>query len=1030
MNIPRFSLSRRTVVWILVVILTAWGVLNYLTISRREDPEIKIAVALVYTIWPGASAEKVERLVTQKLEDEISSLSVLDEISSTTREQLSVIFVAVDYSCDIDMAWQKLRNKIDQVRPDLPDGIIGPDVMDDFGDVTAMIWSLSSTTASASELEHWADELRLAMRAVESVGTIKKLGVQEEAIYVEGPLESFTTYGFSPLVAAQILDAQNVNIPTGYVRTDERKLRLETSGSFKLLHDLEEAILDVSTESGHLLRVRDVFSVRQAYREPPLELMFTNGKPSVALDVRMKAGYNVVKMGEDVKALVAEFRERLPDNIDLDLVHDQPREVDHFINEFVENLWEGLAIVIIVMFLAMGLRTTAIVAVSLPLSIVFTFALMPSFGVAMETVSIGALIIALGMLVDNAIIVADNIYRHMEEGKDRKTAAIDGTQEIIGPALSGTLATVFAFLPLLIMKDESGAYVRAMPIVVSVSLLASLVLAVTVTPILAAGLLKLRKGSARKAARTRPSLFARGYGAFMRGGMKVRYLVILLSVAALFGAGSLMGVVGFSFFPEADRDQFTVDIWLPEGAALAETERITKQAEAIIAQQPEVTSYVSYVGVGGPRFFISVKPEFNTSNYARIMANTRDRNETRALVGRLNERFPAEIAGARVSASNIIMGIPVEAPIVLRIKGPDVATMRGLSEQVQQILRETPGTTFVRDNLGDEVTSLDVVVDRDRAVTAGITNTEAAVALLTAYEGYQFTSFREGEDEIPVYFRLREEERDLGNALRTLAVPSQATGAKVPLSSFAALQPRWDAGLVKHFNARRYVAILSNVHGRLADDVLKEALPRIQQIELPSGYTLEVAGEQAERTKAFTELLMIFGLIIGLLILMLTIQFNSIKRALVVLASVPLAFIGAVLGLYFSGYSFGFMVFLGVISLAGMVIKNAVVWVEFVDQAVGRGLAFADAIVEAGLVRFRPIMLTAGTTIGGLFPLAVFGGVLWESMAWAMIAGLALATVLTLVVIPIIYFAAFRRRYARLARTAAERNHGEDASSA
>ncbi len=1016
MNIPRFALSRRTVVWVLVAILTAWGAFNYSTISRREDPEIKISIALVITIYPGASAEKVERLVTQKLEDEISSLGVLEEISSTTRENLSVIFVEVQYKSDVDMAWQKLRNRIEEVRPELPDGIIGPDVVDDFGDVTALIYSLSSTTASPAELESWADELELTLRSVEAVGTIKKLGTQKEVIYVEGPLDSFSTYAFSPLVAARILDAQNTNIPSGYVRTPDRNLRLESSGSFHTLRDLEEAILDVSTTSGHPLRVRDVFSVRRAFQEPPLDMMFTNGKPSVALDVRMKPGHNVVRMGEEVTSVVEAFRARLPPSISLDLVHDQPREVDDFIEAFLANLWEGLAIVIVVMFLVMGLRTTAIVAVSLPLSIVFTFALMPSFGVAMETVSIAAFIIALGMLVDNAIIVADNIYRHMEAGADRRTAAVEGTQEIIVPAVSGTLATVLAFLPLLLMQNEAGAYVRALPIVVSISLIGSLLLAVTVTPILADGLLKLRGRDLKAQGKTRPSWFRRAYGAFMRGGMKLRYLVILASLAALFGAGALMQVVGFSYFPEADRDQFTVDIWLPEGSAIAETERITREAEAIVAAQPEVTSYVSYVGVGGPRFFISVKPEFNTSNYARIMANTRDKNETRALVERLNERFPREIAGAQVSAANILMGIPVEAPIVLRITGPDVVTMRGLSQQVQQILRDTPGTTFVRDNLGDEVTSLDVVIDRDRAVTAGVTNTEAAVALLTAYEGFQFTSFREGKDAVPVYFRLREDQRDLGDALHTLSVPSQATGAKVPLSAFASVEPRWDAGLVKHRNGRRYVAVLANVHGRLADEVLREALPKIRAIELPPGYNLDVAGEQAEREKSFTELLMIFGLIIGLLVLMLTIQFNSIKRALVVLASVPLAFIGAVLGLYFSGYSFSFMVFLGVISLAGMVIKNAVVWVEFVDHEVRKGLDFPSAIVEAGLVRFRPILLTAATTVGGLLPLALFGGVLWESMAWAMIAGLALATVLTLVVIPIIYYTAFRRAYAKAAQ--------------
>ncbi len=1019
MNIPRFSLGHKPIIAIMVLIVTVWGLVSFFTISRREDPDIRISIALVVTIWPGAGAEKVERLVTRKLEDSIESIGTLEKLESTSRENLSIILVEMDYATDLGLAWQILRNRIEEVRPDLPSGIIGPDVLDDFGDVTAMIWSLSSSTAEPAELRRWADEFKAELHKVESVGKVELVGEQQEAIYIEGPLDSFTMYDFSPLAAAQIIDAHNVNMPSGYLRTDYADLRLDTSGSFAVLQDIRRAVLDVSRETGHPLQVQDVFTVRQAYREPPSDLMFTNGILSVGLDVRMRHGHNIVFMGEEVRRIAAEFEDRLPSNVKLNLVHDQPRQVDDFIASFLRNLQEGLLIVVLVMFLAMGPRATVIVAVSLPLSIVATFALMPAFGVDMETVSIASFIVALGMLVDNAIIVTDNIYRRMEEGEERREAAWRGAQDLAIPVVSGTMATAMAFLPLLLMRDEPGAYVRSLPIVVTVSLAASLVLAMTVTPVLASWLLRLpkrrRRSTVEATAPRRPRWTTRAYSAGMRFGMKLRYVVLLLTVASFLGALLLMRVVGFSYFPESERDQFTVDIWLPSGTGLAETARVARGVEEIVAREPEVVSYVTYVGKGGPRFFLTVMPEFNAANYAQVMVNTKDAGRTRDLVTRLDRVLGASFPGARVTAAPLIMGIPVEAPIAFRVTGPDLREMRSISHKLQEVLRDIEGTRAVRDNMGEEIISLGIEVDSEAAAMFGVTATEIAVSLVTAFEGLPVTKVREGsqEDEIPVFLRLVEHERDVEQALHLLSVPSQATGAKVPLAAFAEVSPQYAPSLIKRHNNRRSVTVLANVQGRLADDIMREAWPRIGEIELPPGYEIEISGEQAERNEAFAELAVIFALIIGLLLLMLTIQFNSVKRALAILITVPLATIGAILGLFLSGNSFSFMAFLGVISLAGIVIKNAVVWVEFVDRALNRGREFQSAIIEAGLYRLRPIMLTALTTIGGLLPLALFGGVLWEGMAWAMVVGLALSTILTLVVNPILFYALFRRRYDR-----------------
>jgi len=984
---------------------TSWR--YYQRISRREDPEIKISIALVITIWPGKGAEEVERLVTRKLEDHVGQLASLEELRSTTRENISLLFVDIHYDADEQMEWQKLRNRLDEARADLPPGVIGPTVVDDFGDVTAMVWTLRSSTAAPRELKAWADKLKDRLKELPAVGKVNLLGEQHEVVYIAGPAESFALYGFSPLVAAKVLDYRNVNLPAGYVRTPERNGRLDATGTFDTVAAISDAVLDVSKQTGHALRVRDVFSVRRAYKEPPYSRVRANGEPAIGLDVRMQRGHNVVAMGDEAKRVAESFRQELPSDITLDLLHDQPHEVEVFIGDFMENLYQGLAIVILVMALAMGLRATAIVALSLPLSIVATLALMPLAGVMLEQVAIAAFIVALGMLVDNAIIVTDNIDVRLRAGDLPDEAAVRGAHELWKPVLTGTLATVAAFLPLLLLKDEMGAYIRALPVVVSLSMLVSYVLALTVTPLMAARVLKAATPGTK--ADKGPSWVVRAYSALIRAGMRLRWLVLLGALAGLWGAIALVPTVGVSFFPRVDRDQLTVDVWLPEGAGVPRTEQVAREVEAILRQQPEVAGFVTYVGEGGPRFHITVVPQFTTFNYARLMVKTHDRDQTRALVERLRVRFREQIAGAHVMPANILLGKPVEAPIAIKIRGPDLAVMREISEQVQAILRRTPGSDMVRDNLGQDVPSLTVRIDDEAAAMAGLSNTEVAASLLMAHEGLPVTDYRAEADAIPVLMRLSEGERRALKGLTELHVPSQTTGEKVPLPAIATLAPDWRPGVIHHVGGQRTVTVLAETHGRLASQVLADAMPAVDALALPPGYSVRVEGEEKERAKAFGELTAIFALIIGALLFMLVIQFGSLKQALTILASVPLAIIGAVLGLWFSGNSFSFMAFLGVVSLAGMVIKNAVVWVEFVDRALAEGQSLAAAIVDAGVKRFRPILLTAATTIGGLIPLALFGGVLWEGMAWAMIVGLALATVLTLFVSPVIYYLLFRQ---------------------
>ncbi|NLN62801.1 MAG: efflux RND transporter permease subunit [Myxococcales bacterium] len=994
----KWALQTPTLVWIITLALTAAGIVSYLTMSRREDPELRVATALVITIYPGAGADKVELEVTKRLEDEIESMTNLKKLDSISRANISVLFVSVEYDADTDMEWQKLRARVEAARPHMPSSIIGPDIWDNFGDTTAMLLSL--TGAEPTALYEIAKDLKSELRSIRAVGEVTLYGEPDEVVYLEARRADMARYGFTPYQVGQMLQLRNLRIPAGAIQTERYQYRLEPTGAFQSLEDIENTIIDLSPTTGQPVHVRDVFTVTRTERNPALTALYQNAAPAVVVGIAMKKGFNVVALGKEVGDMLTRFEKRLPKEVALEVVHDSPRQVDAQISNFMSNLVEGMIIVIVAMTLLMGLRTAIISAVAIPVSVVVTMALMPVFGVDLEMVSIAAFIVALGMLVDNSIIVTDNVDVKIRAGVPPYEASWRGAHEIIRPVVVGTLATVAAFFPMVLLPDEIGAYVRSLPLVVTISLTTSLFVSQTITPMLTS---KLLKPATRNETAITEKRMARLYTRFMRLCLRWRFVVLLLTLAAL-GAGVWMfRAAGFSFFPDAHRDQFTVDIWLKEGSAVAETDRIAKLAEAELLKDPDVDTTLVFVGQGGPRFYITVMPEFQTANYAQIVVNTRDADHTVDVIERFNAKARNAWPGARVFAKKIVMGKPIGAPVEFRISGDDLSQLKKISQQIQEILRTIPGAEPVRDNVGPDVPSLKVNIDAQRAGRVAVTHTDIALAFLSAYEGYPLTHFTDGDRDIPVVLRLDESERQIDDDINNLPVASNFTSAKVPLGSIADVSPQFAPGIIRHVNSQRIITVQAWNEGRLADDIVRDAWPLIQQLPLPEGYQIAIAGEKEEMDQAFWDLTVVFGIILVCLLLLLLFQLRTLRRTLVVLLAIPLSTIGAALGLYLGGYSFSLMAFLGVVSLAGMAIKNAVIWIEFVEESRASGMALNDAVINAGIYRLRPILLTAGTTVGGLLPLALFGGVLFEPMAWAMVVGLSLVTVFALVNVPIFY---------------------------
>lgn len=1019
MSIPETSLKKPAIVWLLVLAFVAWGAYTFMTISRREDPKIEISWAAVLTIYPGASAEEVEKKVTKPIEEALMTISTLEEVQSESKSNVSFIMVKVAYNSNFSQQWDLVRARIAQIRNTLPDTIVGPRVIDDFGDVVGMMISIHGKDADPRRLYETARSFKDRLLQIPSVGKVEISGRWEEEIVVSGKLDDFMQYDFTGITAQKLFTAQNMGLPGGVVHTPDMDVRIDAPTEYRSLDEIRNQIFAVSPTTGEPLRIGQIFTVTRQWADPQNTYIRTNGENAVLLSITMKTGYDITRMGREARAALSDFQTKLPPGIHATLVHDQPRHVDENLGNFLENLLQSLALVALSMALLLGIGSSILVSLGLPLAVLMALAFMPFVHVDLELASVAAFIIALGMLVDNSIIVVDHIHNLVDEGVELGTACIRGVTDLHMPILSGTVASVLAFFPLVLLPDEIGAYIRSLPWVLTLSLGASYLISISFTPLLAYGFFRLgrrlrpkkhaREEEMRQKREKKISRSARAYQRMMAFSLRFWPVVVIITGLAFAGTLALFGRIGVSFFPSAERDQFTIDIWTPEGSSIVSTDEKAKMVEKILLEDPSVTSVTTSVGVGLPRFWIALLPHKNAFNLAQILVNTKSPEDTRRLVAQMRERL-AGISGARIVAKELLLGIAIESPIAFKVYGDDITELMRISKNIQDILSRHPGVISTRDNFGTHALAQRVVIDEERALRLGITRLDAAVALITASAGIPVGTWRGDDDPIPIKLRLQPDEiAQPGDVLR-MSVRSQATGQAVPLSHLARVEPRWEVGKIVRTHNRRSIVVHGYLRqGQLASSVLRDVLPEVRGVQMPPGYRLEIEGEEKERTKTFGDLTRVFIITIFALFFILVLQFGTFRQALVILGSVPLALVGGTLGLFITNNTFGFSAFIGMIALAGIVIKNAVVWVEFVETAVAQNVPYRQAVISAGIARLRPILLTAGTTIGGLVPLALDGGVLWSPMAWTLIFGLAVSTLLTLVVIPVFYYLLIRK---------------------
>jgi multidrug efflux pump subunit AcrB len=1012
-NLSEWAITHRALVLFMIVLLGAAGAYSYFNLGRAEDPSFTIKTMVVSVAWPGATAAEMQTQVADKVEKKLQELPHLDWVQSYSQPGVSFIQVFLKDSTPpaaVKDLWYEVRKKVGDIRGELPAGIVGPSFNDEYGDVYSALYMLTADGLSLAELKARAEDIRQRLLRVPDVNKVDIIGVRPERIFIEFSHARLATLGVTPQQIFESVARQNAVVSGGSVDTVADRINLRVTGALAGT----EAIAAVPVEaSGRIFRLGDIATVRAGYEDPPSYILRAGGRPALGLGVSMQEGANIVTLGRNLKQATNEVEAGLPVGIELAQVADQPRIVEDSVSEFFKAFLEALAIVLIVSFVSLGWRTGIVVALSVPLVLAIVFVVMDMAGIALHRITLGALIIALGLLVDDAIIAIEMMVVKMEQGFDRARAATFAWTATAFPMLTGTLVTAAGFLPVGFAKSSSGEYAGGIFWIVSLALIASWFVAVVFTPYLG---LKLLPDFAKPRAHRSPDAIydTRIYRALRRlvaGALRFRKSVVAVTLAMLLAAVAGFALVQQQFFPTSTRTELFFEMWLPEGSAIGVTDAAAKKAERLLEGDSDIASYTTHVGQGSPRFWLGLNPALPNANFAQIVIVTKDLDARERVKSRLESTIAAgAVPEARARVDRFVFGPPVGFAVQFRVIGPDPMRVRAIGEQVRQIMATHPKLVDPHLDWGEQVKSIKLEVDQDRARALGLTPQDVAQTLQTLLTGYTVTQLRQGIEQIAVVARAVASERLALDRLPELTIATR-NGVAVPLSQIARLHYEFEEPILWRRNRDLVLTARSDiVDGVQAPDVSAELMRSLKGVAaaLPAGYRIEPGGSIEESGKANAALVAVFPAMIVAMLAFLMIQLQSFSRLALVFLTAPLGLIGAVAALLISGRPFGFVALLGLIALAGMIMRNTVILVDQIDRDIAAGRARQEAIIGATLRRARPVVLTALAAILAMIPLA--RNLFWGPMAVTIMGGLFVATILTLLVVPALYALWFRVR--------------------
>ena len=1037
-NLSDWTLHNRTLVGFFLLAIALMGFVSYGRLSQAEDPPFTFRVMVIRTLWPGATALQVEQQLTDKIEKKLQEMPYIDRLQSFSRPGESTVMFFARYgvpgSLVPDLFYQ-VRKKVGDIRHTLPAGIQGPFFNDEYGDVFGNIYALTAEGLDYPQLKDIAERIRDRLLRIPGAGKVEIFGIQDEKIFVELANAKLATLGIDQSTIIQALSQQNSVNAAGFFELDDERIQIRPSGSF----DTVQAVSDTLIRSGgRSFRLGDIASVRRGFSDPPTTEVRFGGKKALAIGVSMARGADIIDLGNALEAHIAKVRDSLPLGVEIAEVLSAPNAVRTSIKTFVRALAEAVAVVLLVTFISLGMRTGMVVAISIPLVLAATFLAMDLFNVGLHKVSLGALVLALGLLVDDAIIAIETMWVKMEQGWERTRAASFAYTSTAGPMLSGTLVTVAGFIPIAIAKSSTSEYAFAFFQVNAIALLISWVAAVVAIPWLGYKLLPDPRapGEPGFIRRRWPWLAARlqriglrsdthgedhdVYGTpfynrfriLVRTCVRRRWLIILVTLFLFVLSIAGMARVQKQFFPNSTRLELNVELRLPEGSSLAAINTATRKLEAWLdedkARFGQHDHFISYVGSGSPRYFLSLDQQLPATNVSQLVIMTRDQEAREALRGRLIDLFENEAWGVRGNVARIENGPPVGYALQYRVSGEDLHTLRRIAGDVATVLRGNPELSNVNLDWSELSKVVEIEIDQDKARLLGVSGQDVAALLNMSLNGLTVTSYREGEKTIDVVLRGDRQERSHLSALPDLAVPTRS-GKSVPLSQVARLKHSFEPGLIWRRDRLPTITVRANLYGKTQPATIVTNLqPQIDQIiaSLPAGYGIATGGSVEESAKGSNSVMAGIPVFILLVITVLMIQLRSVSRVIMVVLTAPLGIIGIALFLLIFNKPFGFMALLGTIALFGMIMRNSVILVDQIEQDMAAGKPRGEAIVESTVRRFRPIVLTAAAAVLAMVPLSrndFFG-----PMAVAIMGGLIVATALTLLFLPALYSAWYK----------------------
>ncbi|ABR47542.1 acriflavin resistance protein [Alkaliphilus metalliredigens QYMF] len=1013
-NMIKLSIKNKTVTIFSMIMITLFGLYSYFTIPKQEYPETPAPAAMITVIYPGASAEEVEALVTEKLEEKLTELRNYDYTDSTSLNSAAAILLILDMDiseAELDQTWNELYRMMEDVKNHLPAGVADININTNLIETSGILIGLSSDNYSYEQLVTYGERLKNNLIGLGGINRFEIIGEQEKELKVEVDLQKLDLYNLSISQITNILAAQNIQLPSGSIQNDRMKFYVNQEGLFKSLEEIENTILHIR-EDNIIVRLKDIAQVYMGLKDSNYKIR-NNGENGILLVGYFKGDVNVVTAGKEVRTVLEDFKKQLPEDISVDEIVYQPEEVEKSVNDFVKNLIGGIFIVILVVMLGMGIRNATTVSFAIPLSMFITFITMGLLGIKIHMITITGLIMALGMLVDNAIVVSDSIQNKIDEDIDQLTACVEGTKEVAIPVLSSTLTTIAAFSPLLFLPVATGAFLGGIPQMIIISLIASYGIAIFITPLMAYLFFRKSKSNRKKDGKIKGI-----FEGLLVLGMKYKVRTLLASFIILVLSLTLVSTLPQELFPKSDKDMIYIDIQTEYLSNLDKTDDLVKEIEAVLREQPEIISYTSSIGGGIPRFDISIMPQANAPNSAQIvmrvnLLNGETFKTNEELVRHLQEIYDERIVGADVIVKELEVEGGLGAPIQIRVKGNEMEDIIEAKEKIKEALINIEGSTNVRDDLPLLDYQFSMTIDGNRALSYGLTKQEIQNEVNMALMGRKTSVFREEGKEFDILVK--------GNISRleefeNLKIKSTATGLQVLLKDVANINFEPVIGQINRYQGERAIAVQGNVaEGYNAIEVQTVLEEKIKDIDFPN-VTVVPEGEKADMEGDLGNMGISAIFALFLLFIILMIQFNSVIQPGIILASIPLSLIGSMVALVVLRQPLSLFSILGIVSLMGVVINNAIILIDYINTQRKTGMPIEEACSKAVSARFRPVILSTTTTVFGLFPLAFFGNDLFRPMAVAFMGGLMVATLLTLVIIPVLYsliegkIEAFKRR--------------------